>query len=253
MVLIGGARINENGTLEGGKYGDQSGKECMIEPWYLHEKGWYVIRPKDKTVGILIAKNMRAICENNNIGYSYWEHCYGLYNESKQYGYDASKVKTPCDTNCAKAVWVCALYAKTNVADFNTGNEIEKFLASKQYDVLKDDKYCKGTEYLRTGDILVTRTKGHTVVVLNDGKTMDKHKWKSSTSECGYYILTGNAHVRKYPSLNAESLGVLDKNGEVFSDGITVEHEDRVWYHVCLFDSDGTEGFISGKLMKKMT
>lgn len=248
MVYIGGARINEYGTLEGGKAGDQTGKECMAEPWYLHEKGWYVIRAKDRSVAKLIAKNMKAICNNDKIGYSYWDNCYGLYNESKQYGYDASKVKTPCDTNCAKAVWVCALYAGCKVADFNTGNEVEKFLATKQFDVLKDDATCKKANKLLEGDILVTRTKGHTVVVLNDDEAMDKIVWKCSTEYCGNYRVTGNAHVRKYPSTKADSLGVADSGTLVFSDGIAAVHEDRVWYHI-LFNEE-VEGFISGKLLE---
>lgn len=250
MVYIGGAKINEYGTTEGGKAGDQNGKECMVEPWYKHEKGWYVLRAKDRSVAKLIAKDMRAICENNKIGYSYWEHCYGLYNESKQYGFDASKVNSPCDTNCAKAVLVCVKYAGVNVADFSTSDEMDKLLATGKFDVFKDSEHCDNTFLLLEGDILVTRTKGHTVVVLNDGKAMELIKWKSSTEYCGNYKVTGNANLRVYPSMNADIVTVVDANLIVFSDGIVVAHEDRLWYHI-LLDGD-TEGFISGKLLEKI-
>ena len=250
MVYIGGARINEYGTTEGGKAGDQNGKECMVEPWYKHEKGWYVLRAKDRSVAKLIAKDMRAICENNKIGYSYWEHCYGLYNESKQYGFDASKVTTSCDTNCAKAVLVCVKYAGVNVGDFSTSDEMDKLLATGKFDVFKDSEHCDKTFLLLEGDILVTRTKGHTVVVLNDGKAMEFIKWKSSTEYCGNYKVTGNANLRVYPSMNADIITVVDANLIVFSDGIVVAHEDRLWYHI-LLDED-TEGFISGKLLEKI-
>lgn len=246
MVYIGSARINEYGTLEGGKFGDQTGKECMVEPWYKHAKGWYVIRAKDKSKADMIAKNMKAICDNDYIGYSYWDNCYGLINSSKQFGYDASKVQTPCDTNCAKAVLDCVYYAGINCKDFSTGDELENLLNTGEFEVFKDSAHCDKDDLLETGDILVTKTKGHTVVVVDDGKAMNYVIWKCSTECCGTYLLAGNAHVRKYPSLDAESLTVVDKGSKVFSDGITAVHEDRNWYHVVL---DDTEGFISGKLL----
>ena len=47
MVRVGSARIDENGKLASGQAGDQTGFEVAIEPWYLHTKGWVVIRAKD--------------------------------------------------------------------------------------------------------------------------------------------------------------------------------------------------------------
>jgi len=250
MVLIGSARINEYGTLEGGKAGDQNGKEVAIEPWYLHSKGWYVIRAKDRSVAKLIAKDMKAICENDNIGYSFWYNCYGLYNASKQYGYDASKVKVKCDTNCAKAVWVCVLYAGVYVENFNTGDAVEKFLASGKFNVLKDAEHCNKEDELLTGDILVTRTKGHIVVVVEeDEKEMSDIKWMSSTEYAGIYNVSGGStHIRKYPSVNSESLGTRSNGYLLLCDGIVAQSEDRVWYHIKEKD---LEGFVSGKMLRK--
>lgn len=250
MVYIGSARYNENGTYEGGKLGDQTGEECAVEPWYLHSKGWYVLRAKNSTKRKLIARDMKFICENNNIGYSYWDNCYGLLDESKQYGYDASKVKKKCDTNCVKAVITCTRYSGINVADCYTGNQVEVFMNTGEFELLKDAEHCNKPDLLLEGDILVTRTKGHTVVVLNDGKVMEKIKWNCSTECCGYYKLMGNANLRLYPSLDSEALTVVDDGTNVFCDGIAVAHEDRVWYHICL--NEDTEGFISGKLLKKI-
>ena len=250
MVEIGNARINEYGTLEGGKAGDQNGKECMIEPWYKHDKGWYVLRPISKKVADAIATDMKFICDNDNIGYSYWENCYGLMNEAKQFGYDASKVTKPCDTNCAKSVIVCARYAGVNVGDCSTANEVDEFMKTGQFELLKDTDHCDKPDLLKKGDILVTRTKGHTAVVVSDGKAMEKIKWVCSTEFCGTYRVEGNAYLRLYPSLSAESITVVDVGLLVFSDGITVAHEDRNWYHILL--DENTEGFISGKLLKKI-
>ena len=250
MVEVGSARINEYGTLEGGKAGDQTGKECMIEPWYKHPKGWYVIRAKDPVARKKIAEDMRFICENDYIGYSFWDNCYGLYNASKPYEFDASKVKIPCDTNCAKSVLTCAKYAGLNVDDFSTADELEKFIKTGKVEVFKDDGHCNKPDKLLEGDILVTRTKGHTVVVTKVDKPMEKIKWNCSTEYCGNYRVQGNANLRFYPSLGSEVVSVVDSGLIVFSDGIAVAHEDRLWYHILL--NEDTEGFISGKLLERI-
>ena len=44
QVIIGSARIDENGKAKGGKAGDQNGREVSTQAWYKHEKGWRVFR-----------------------------------------------------------------------------------------------------------------------------------------------------------------------------------------------------------------
>ena len=46
-VQIGSARIDERGKISGGAAGNQTGKELSTQNWYLHSKGWRVLRPKD--------------------------------------------------------------------------------------------------------------------------------------------------------------------------------------------------------------
>ena len=169
MVRVGSARSNENGGINGGKPGDQKGgREVSTQDWYLHSKGWVVIRAKDRQVRELIAHNMESICANNNIGYCQ-EHRPSLTALAAGYGYDASRVTKPCETDCSEAVRVCCLYAGVKVASFNTANEVSTLRATGKFDILKDDKYCKKPDYVLRGDILVTRTKGHTVVVWTTG------------------------------------------------------------------------------------
>ena len=248
MVYIGGASINEYGSGEGGKPGDQNGEECYIQPWYLHHKGWTVIRAISDEMRKKIAQDMRYLCENNLIGYSYWEHCYGLYNEAKKYGFDCSKVKTPCDTNCAKAVWVCALYAGAHVSDFSTADEVQKFRASGEFEIITDKEICSSSKYLKEGDILVTNSKGHTVVVLNDGDKVNTYHFFSETPFAGYYKATDNVNMRELPDLNSKSLIVIKKDERIFCDGIYCSRDDgRIWYHIL---TNGTEGFVSGKLIE---
>lgn len=177
-VKVGSARIDENGRVSGGKAGDQTGREVSIQNWYLHSKGWTVIRAKTASMREKIAKDMEYACANSNIGYDQSQNN-TLWNVVKPLGFDCSKVKTKCETDCARLVRVCCWYAGSKPADFYTGTEAVALKATGDFDVLTSDKYCKSSDYLMRGDILVTRTKGHTVVVLNNGakvKTSDSNK-----------------------------------------------------------------------------
>lgn len=168
MVRVGSARSNENGGITGGQAGDQTGREVSIQEWYLHKKGWSVIRAKDSGVRELIAHNMESICANDKIGYCQ-DHRTSMTALAAAYGYDASKITKPCEVDCSEAVRVCCLYAGIKVGTFNTASQVAVLKATGKFDVLQDDKYCTSADYLRRGDILVTRTKGHTVVVLDNG------------------------------------------------------------------------------------
>lgn len=168
-VKIGSARINEKGTVTGGKPGDQTGGEVSTQNWYLHSKGWVVIRPKDKTLAEKIAKCMEMACANNNIGYCQ-THRDDLRKESAKYGYDVSKVKVKLEVDCSALVRVCCLYAGINVGDFNTASQKSVLERSGKFEVITDKSICNSSDKLRRGDILVTKTKGHTVVVLTNGK-----------------------------------------------------------------------------------
>lgn len=167
-VLIGSARIDERGKISGGKAGDQTGKEVSTQAWYKHSKGWVVIRAKKPEVREKIAKNMEYICANNKIGYDQ-SNRYGLFNAVKDKGFDASKCTVLTETDCSASVRVCARYAGITVGDFNTSNEKSVLQATGAFDVLTDSKYTNSSDYLLRGDILVTKTKGHTVVVLSNG------------------------------------------------------------------------------------
>ncbi len=58
-VRVGSARSNENGGVNGGKAGDQTGREVSTQLWYLHSKGWIVIRAKAPAVREAIAKTWK--------------------------------------------------------------------------------------------------------------------------------------------------------------------------------------------------
>lgn len=171
-VYIGSARIDERGRASGGQAGDQTGKEVSTQNWYDHSKGWIVLRPKDGAKAQKIAKGMRSACDNPNIGYDQTSN-QSLWNLVKDKGFDPAKADKPCETDCARLVRVCCAYAGIMADDFYTATEATVLMRTGEFIKLTDSKYTDAPDYLGAGDILVTRSKGHTVVVLSNGKYYD--------------------------------------------------------------------------------
>lgn len=171
-VLIGSARIDERGKASGGQAGDQTGKEVSTQDWYRHSKRWIVMRPKDGSKAQKIAKAMRSACDNANIGYDQTNN-QSLWNLVKDKGFDPAKADKPCETDCARLVRVCCAYAGIMADDFYTATEATVLMRTGEFIKLTDSKYTDAPDYLGAGDILVTKTKGHTVVVLSNGKYYD--------------------------------------------------------------------------------
>ena len=165
-VIVGSARSSFGNTSPGDQNG---GKEVSTQAWYLHSKGWYVYRAKDPAAREKIAEAMEKACANDDIGYSQPTRDM-LWNDVKVSGYDPSKTTKKVNTDCSALVRVCCAYAGIMLGDFITSNEGAVLVNSGKFDKLTADKYCKQSDYLMRGDILCTRTKGHTVVVLTDGK-----------------------------------------------------------------------------------
>jgi hypothetical protein len=159
-VIVGSARIDENGKLQGGKAGDQTGKEVSMQEFYVHSKGWYVLRPKNVGHAKAIAEAMRRACLNANIGYDQNERL-GVI----KHGVD-TKVITECD--CSSLVRACIIGATgKDPGNFTTLNEALILEQSGLFE--KRFSYINGT-VLYEGDVLVTKTKGHTVIVVTGNK-----------------------------------------------------------------------------------
>ena len=169
-VKIGSARIDENGNAHGGRAGDQSGKEVSTQAWYLHSKGWRVFRAKNAGIAEKIARCMEMACANSKIGYDQYERN-TLYKEAEPFGFDVSRVTVPCETDCSALVRVCCAYAGITglPSGFRTGNMPSNLEKTGAFTELVGDKYQSQSAYLGRGDILVTKTNGHTVVVLTNG------------------------------------------------------------------------------------
>ena len=167
-VIIGSARQDENGDYYDGKRGDQTGHEVETQEWYDHEKGWIVIRAASARVREMIAQCMEMICANDKVGYSQTDR-FSLKEFSKKYDYDTGLLSTACNADCSSAVCVCVNYAGIDVYDLVTDTEVDVLRSTGKFKILYDTKYTRSPNYLLRGDILVTRIKGHTAVVLENG------------------------------------------------------------------------------------
>lgn len=164
-VIIGSARSSFGNT----KAGDQNnGQEVSTQNWYLHSKGWFLLRAKDPAKRKLIAEAMQKACDNNDIGYSQGTRN-TLWNNIKSKGYDPSKTTKAVNTDCSALTRVCCAYAGIIADDFITSTLKSKLMKTGEFNLYTEDKYCKKSDYLMKGDILCTKTKGHVVVVLSDG------------------------------------------------------------------------------------
>ncbi len=181
-VKIGSARIDENGKAHGGAAGDQTGKEVSTQAWYLSSKGWRVFRAKNPSVAEKIAQAMERACANPHIGYDQYNRN-TLYNTAEVVGFDPGKVTEDVETDCSALVRVCCAYAGITSlpSGFCTANEPTYLDKTGAFTELKGSKYTDQSAFLGRGDILVTKTAGHTVVVLTNG-----NKYEGSVEQKEY-------------------------------------------------------------------
>lgn len=169
-VMVGSARHDEHGNCySGGKAGDQTRQEVSMQRFYVPKKGLYVLRAKLPEIANKLAEAMIVACNNENIGYDQYER-YGVI----RYGID-TKVKIECD--CSTLVRACIIRASgKDVGDFTTANERSVILKSGLFEDV--GSYHVGMSFYN-GDILVTKTKGHTLIVVSGAK--------KRTEQTGYY------------------------------------------------------------------
>lgn len=163
-IIIGSARMGENGRTTGGKAGDQKqttkddySGEVSMQNFYLHKKGWYIMRWKDSAFAEECAKAMQRACNNPNIGYDQNQRN-GILKAGTR-----TSIKTECD--CSALVRQCVKEAAAvDPGNFTTSTEVTILKATGLFQA--PIKYRSGTP-IYNGDILVTCSKGHTAVVVS--------------------------------------------------------------------------------------
>ena len=168
-VIVGSARSDERGKATGGRAGDQkNGKEVSTQEWYRHKLGWRTFRCKDPEKAKKMAGAMRMLCDTDLLGYDQWQRD-ALYDALKAVGWEPEKLNRAVETDCSALVRVCAACAGIFLPDFTTGGQAKALLASGEFAELKGAKYNEQSAFLGAGDVQVTCSKGHTVMVLTDG------------------------------------------------------------------------------------
>ena len=237
-VIFGSARIDERGKAIGGKAGDQTGKEVSTQAYYKHSKGWRVFRAKDPAKRKLIAEAMRRACNNNNIGYDQGQRL-TLYEAVKDFGFDPAKATKAVETDCSALERVCCAFAGITLPNFVTSNQASALLNSGAFEEMKGAKYTDQEDYLEEGDILVTKTKGHTVVVLTSG---DKAEVAPTEPAGDLTIATGTWNVRSGPGTGWPVVKTV-KGGEKLQ-----SVDDNDWIPVLI---DGQVRWISPKAVSR--
>lgn len=240
-VKLASASIDENGKATGGKAGDQTGKEVKIQDYYVHSKGWRVFRPISPEQAEKIAFDGEEAAKNNKIGYDQNQRN-TLYEASKPYGFNCKMVKTPCECDCSALVRVCCAYAGITLpASFRTANEAKELMKTGAFEELTGDKYTKSSDYLKRGDILVTATRGHTVIVITNGKNANEPIITTGKVK----ITGGSVWVRKGPGVRYTAIGVAHKN-DIFNYGGETSIDG--WNMIDYDTEDGpVNAWVSGK------
>ena len=202
MVLFGSARINENGKATGGKPGDQTGREVSTQSYYMSRKGWIALRQDDPVIAVKLAEAMLEACNNNCIGYNQNKRS-GVITQLKTFG-SLRRIGVNTDSDCSSLVRACVIQATgKDPGNFTTANEKQKLMAAGFHEVpIKSASDCK------TGDILVTKTKGHTVIVVS-GELPEE-----SAGSDKYRVICTAINVRVKPN-DGKIIRVLKTNAVV--------------------------------------
>nr|DAF82184.1 MAG TPA: putative peptidoglycan binding domain protein [Caudoviricetes sp.]DAG43223.1 MAG TPA: putative peptidoglycan binding domain protein [Bacteriophage sp.] len=165
-IMVSSARSDERGKYSGGKAGDQKQKsktndtrgEVSMQAMYTHRKGWYILRPKKVSHADAIAELGIKAANNPNIGYS----------QSDRLGVVKHGINTKVKTNadCSSLVRQAVREATgKDTGNFTTANEARVLAATGLFTKIAYVNQSKTPVY--NGDILVTKTKGHTVIVVS--------------------------------------------------------------------------------------
>lgn len=276
-ILVGSARHDENGRYVKGAAGDQlqtsavadTAGEVSMQAMYKHYKGWYILRPKSIAHANAIAERMRAACNNPRIGYDQYNRL-GVVT----YGID-TQVNTEGD--CSALVRECIKEATgKDPGNFTTGNEASKLEATGLFE--KREAYVSQAKTpVYDGDVLVTKTKGHTVVVVEGNpRSEEADVAKPATKPAvknvkavvaaksfnkklaGTYKVNssdGTMNVRTKPGVLTDSTIMVNiPNGtEVKCYGYYTTVSGVKWLYI-RFTYEGVTytGFCSGNLLKKV-
>ena len=180
-MRIAHASIDENNKTKNGEAGNQTGKEVCIREWY--NKPWSVVLryPDRKTREDIaqIAEKLSSAPVNRLIGYDQNERN-SFHNVARMVDYNLNTFinrAEPVETDCSAFVTCICLFAGIKTLEY-TGNApttstMKATFKRAGFNILTDDKYVKGPDYLSKGDILLF-PGSHTAICIDDGSRYGK-------------------------------------------------------------------------------
>ena len=224
-VMFGSARIDEHGKAKGGAAGDQTGGEVSTQAYYTSAKGWVGLRAVNTTIANKLAEAMQQACDNPHIGYDQNQRT-GVITQLAKYG-SLKAIVVNTEADCSSLVRACIIQATgSDPGNFNTATEKATLLKTGLFREVKITK----ADDCRTGDILVTKVKGHTGIITSAPAPLLGRK----------AIVTASAlHVRRGPAKTYAHVRYLHKG-----DLVTVYDEVSGWGRI------GTNEWVSLKYLK---
>ena len=251
-VKIGHASSDENNKARGGRAGDQTGRELVIQDWYKRE--WSaVFRAKDSKIAEKIAKTMEQACANNNIGYDQGQRT-TLYEYAEKCNFNLSKIVKKCECDCSSLVAVCVNAAGVKVSrDMYTGNQKAVLQATGNFEILTDFKYLANPDLLQRGDILLG--PGHTaIVVSSDSKehAIDSAKSFNKSFAGTYRVTASKLNIRCGAGTTKSVIIAVSKDTKVTCYGYYTKSIGTTWLYVQFTYKDKQyAGFASAKYLIK--
>lgn len=279
MIKFGSARIDERGNAANGAAGDQTGKEVMLEPFYMHPLGWKCYRPKDVTTAHALAAAMIEACSNSHIGYDQNQRT-GVIAQLAKYK-TLGAIATNTEADCSSLVRACCIQAGFDPGNFTTYNEGKALEATGRFE---PPFTVTGEGQLYNGDVLITSRRGHTGIICTGrdrapAKTLDQiaeeviaGKWGTGTARkkaleaAGYnysevqklvnaklkggpsktpkwvgFVNTGLLNVRSEPKVsNPPGANVITQLG--YKNMVDVCDQSGSWYYI-RFKWNGRQNF----------
>lgn len=265
-IKIGSARHDENGNYTNGAAGDQlqtsntndTAGEVSMQDMYTHSKGWYILRPKSVSIANKIAELMQTACNNACIGYDQ-NNRLGIIT----YGVNTT-TKTECD--CSSLVREIVKEATgTDPGNFTTDSEASMLVATGLFES-KIAYVSQASTPVYNGDVLVTKSKGHTVAVVSGNARSESTSTSTSTSKkateaaksydsslAGTYTVTASAlNIRNGAGTGKSIMVTIPKGTSVKNYGYYTAVSGTKWLYV-QFTYGGITytGFGSEKYLSK--
>lgn len=196
-MRIAHASIDEHNQAKNGAAGNQTGREVCVRTWY--NKPWSIcLRHPDRKVREQIAEIAEILATppvNSLIGYDQNERN-TLHDVARQCKYDVVTFINEhqlCETDCSAFVTCVCLFAGLKQLEYSgnapTTSTMKATFKKAGFNVLTDEKYVAGTEYLSKGDILL-KPSSHTVIVLDDGEKYGKVNQIIYFPACAEYMVS---------------------------------------------------------------